>query len=181
MMIRCRAVRAPHDRLATDNDRDPTTAYLAPFVAITATAMLTGALSAGFDWLYPVRVITTGAVLWVFRKSYTNLRWTWSWWSLAVGFGTFVIWLAVMPSGLNDKAGWPAALVSIPWQRAGVWLLFRIAGYVVTVPLAEELAFRGFLTRFTAICGSAERLPECRSRSPCIAGGSSAMRCRPTP
>ena len=29
-----------------------TAAYLGPFAAMTATAMLTGALSAGFDWLY---------------------------------------------------------------------------------------------------------------------------------
>jgi CAAX prenyl protease-like protein len=29
----------------------------------------------------------------------------------------------------------------------GVWLLFRVLGSVVTVPLAEELAFRGYLTR----------------------------------
>jgi CAAX prenyl protease-like protein len=30
---------------------------------------------------------------------------------------------------------------------AAAWLLFRLVGYVITVPLAEELAFRGFLTR----------------------------------
>jgi CAAX prenyl protease-related protein len=29
----------------------------------------------------------------------------------------------------------------------GLWLLFRLVGYVVIAPLAEELAFRGFLTR----------------------------------
>ena len=31
------------------------------------------------------------------------------------------------------------------WRAA--WLLMRIAGSVVTAPLAEELAFRGFLVR----------------------------------
>ena len=39
---------------------DPTTAYLMPFLAITATAMLTSALSAGFEWLYPIRVVAAG-------------------------------------------------------------------------------------------------------------------------
>jgi CAAX prenyl protease-like protein len=33
-----------------------------------------------------------------------------------------------------------------PW-RATCWLLFRVLGSVLTVPLAEELAFRGYLTR----------------------------------
>jgi CAAX prenyl protease-like protein len=30
---------------------------------------------------------------------------------------------------------------------AAAWIVFRIIGYVVVVPLAEELAFRGFLAR----------------------------------
>ena len=28
-----------------------------------------------------------------------------------------------------------------------MWLIFRVLGSVITVPLAEELAFRGYLTR----------------------------------
>jgi CAAX prenyl protease-like protein len=43
---------------------------------------------------------------------------------------------------------------------AAVWLVFRVLGAVITVPVAEELAFRGFLTRrliaadFTAVPAS---------------------------
>lgn len=129
------------------NELDLTTAYLGPFVAITATAMLTGAFSAGFDWLYPLRIFATGAVLWVFRKRYTTLTWTWSWPALAIGFVTFVVWLALIPAGMNRNDGWPAALQSVPLYWAAIWLLFRVVGYVVIAPLAEELAFRGFLAR----------------------------------
>jgi CAAX prenyl protease-like protein len=32
-------------------------------------------------------------------------------------------------------------------EGAAAWLVFRIIGSVITVPLAEELAFRGYLTR----------------------------------
>ena len=32
-------------------------------------------------------------------------------------------------------------------RSAAMWLVIRVVGYVVTVPLAEELAFRGFLPR----------------------------------
>ena len=129
------------------NELDLTTAYLGPFVAITATAMLTGAFSAGFDWLYPLRIFATGAVLWVFRKRYTTLTWTWSWPALAIGFVTFVVWLALIPAGMNRNDGWPAALQSVPLYWAAIWLLFRVVGCVVIAPLAEELAFRGFLAR----------------------------------
>jgi len=124
-----------------------TTAYLMPFLAITATAMLTSALSAGFEWLYPIRVVAAGVALWAFRRTYANLNWTLSWSAIAIGFATFVVWLVLMPATANGKDGWPAALQSVPLHWAAAWLLFRLVGYVITVPLAEELAFRGFLTR----------------------------------
>ena len=40
----------------------------------------------------------------------------------------------------------------------GIWIVFRVLGGVVTVPVAEELAFRGFLLRrlvssdFESVC-----------------------------
>jgi len=132
---------------AASDESDPTTAYLAPLMAILATAMLTGAFSAGFEWLYPLRVLTAGALLWMFRKSYRDLNWAVSGWAIAIGCITFVVWLAVIPAGIGNKDSWPAALRSIPWYWATTWLLIRVVGYVVTVPLVEELAFRGYLTR----------------------------------
>jgi len=127
---------------------DRTTAYLAPFLAIVGTAMVTGAVSAGFEWLYPLRVVTAGAVLWIFRKSYDDLKWKWSWQAIGIGLVTFLIWLALLTTGtIDDKAGWPSALHSVSLYSAAAWLMIRVIGYVVMVPLAEELAFRGFLTR----------------------------------
>jgi CAAX prenyl protease-like protein len=40
--------------------------------------------------------------------------------------------------------GWPATLGAINPVWAGIWLAIRVLGYIVTVPVAEELAFRGF-------------------------------------
>src|SRR5262249_49577392 len=48
---------------------DATAAYLTPFLVIVASAMLTGAVSGGFDYLYPVRVVAAAGALWMFRKS----------------------------------------------------------------------------------------------------------------
>lgn len=128
---------------------DSTIALLAPFVAITATAMVTGAFSDGFDWLYPLRVAVAGVVLWRFRREYAALvsSWSWSWWPVAIGVATCVVWLLLVPSTLQDKDGWPAALAAVPVGWAALWMAFRVVGYVVLTPVAEELAFRGFLTR----------------------------------
>lgn len=128
-------------------EKDPTAAYLGPFLAIVATSMLTGAMSAGFDWLYPVRVVAAAAVLWTFRKTYTDLRWSWSWVSIVIGAVTFIIWLALMPAGAHAKDAWPATLSGMNPVWAAIWLTIRTIGYVVTVPLAEELAFRGYALR----------------------------------
>ena len=126
---------------------DSTTAYLAPLLVVLATAMLTGAFSAGLDWLYPVRVIGAVWVLWVFRRSYTNLGWTMSWRALGIGCATFAIWIALVPAGPAEQDGWPAALQSVPVHWAAAWLVLRVVGYTITIPIVEELAFRGYLTR----------------------------------
>lgn len=132
---------------ATEQDDDSTTAYLAPFLVVMASAMLTGAFSAGIDWLYPVRVIAAVWVLWIFRKSYSNLGWTLSWRAIAIGCATFAVWVALVPAAPSEAERWPAALQSVPVHWAAAWLVLRVVGYTITVPLVEELAFRGYLTR----------------------------------
>jgi len=124
-----------------------TAAYLGPFAAMTATAMLTGALSAGFDWLYPLRLLTVAGVFWVFRKHYTEMKWSVSPIAIAIGAATFVMWLALLPDHQTAKELWPAALSAAPFSSAAAWLTVRGIGYVVAIPIIEELAFRGFLGR----------------------------------
>jgi exosortase E/protease (VPEID-CTERM system) len=141
--------RAEFPRAASiaSHESDPTAAYLGPFVAITATAMVTGAISAGFDWLYTARIFAAGIVLWLCRKNYQDLKITWSAPALAVGIVTSIVWLALIPAEVHRNNAWPAALSSIPVQWAAAWLFFRVVGYVLITPLVEELAFRGFVMR----------------------------------
>jgi exosortase E/protease (VPEID-CTERM system) len=125
-----------------------TTALLGPFIVITATAMITGLFSAGFDWLYPVRVVTVSLFLWTFRREYLTFRWSWSWWSLGLGLIAFLTWIALVPDNAAQKGSWPATLRAAPLGWAAAWLFFRSVGYVLVTPLAEELAFRGFVTKW---------------------------------
>jgi len=127
--------------------RDPTAAYLMPFSTILAATLLTGAFSDGFDWLYPMRVAAVGAVLWLFRRSYSDLTWTWSWQAVGIGAVTFVIWIVLAPAAVSASQGAPPALSAAPSHWAAAWLAARILGYVVAVPVAEELAFRGYVSR----------------------------------
>ena len=123
------------------------TAYLTPFLAILLTTMLTGAFTTGFEVLYPLRVATAGVVLWWHRRAYGELRWSWSWQPFAVGGAVFVLWIALVPSGIGEPSALREGLAHLSPVWALTWLICRIAGATITVPLAEELAFRGYLTR----------------------------------
>jgi exosortase E/protease (VPEID-CTERM system) len=142
-------------------DRDtsagnPTVPYLLPFAAILAAAMISRAASAGFEWLYPLRFFSAAAVVWFFRRKYKELNWRPGWLSPLVGFVVFLLWLALAPDRAarteNDVA---AGLASLSGPGRIAWLVFRVLAAVATVPIAEELAFRGYLLR-RLICSDFE-------------------------
>jgi exosortase E/protease (VPEID-CTERM system) len=128
---------------------NPAAPYLVPLLALLAATMITGAFSSGFDWLYPVRVLAVGSVLWSFRRAYAGWHWGWSWPAVALGVVVFGLWLTLEPgrAGPAGSSELAAGLAGWPRGWAVAWLLFRVFGSVVTVPLAEELAFRGYLNR----------------------------------
>jgi exosortase E/protease (VPEID-CTERM system) len=126
-----------------------TAAYLAPMLAVVLATMLSLIFTHGtFDYGYPVRVIAAAATLAWFWRVYPALSWRCSWEAIAAGFGVFALWMALEPASdpaVNDR--FASALGDMGKSGALVWLLFRIFGSVVTVPIAEELAFRGYLSR----------------------------------
>jgi len=142
-------------------DDNPAAAYLMPFLAILACSLITRAASSGFEYLYPLRLVVAFAVLWYFRANYrsasspsspTNsnkVNWRFGWLGPSVGAAVFLLWIAL--SGVGPSSALPnpiaAGLAHLPgWQRYG-WLTMRTLAAVVTVPIAEELAFRGYLAR----------------------------------
>jgi exosortase E/protease (VPEID-CTERM system) len=120
-------------------------ALLVPFVVLLATTLLTSAFSHGFDWLYPLKVLATAAALWAFRARYRQMRFRVSAMSVLIGAGVFIVWLGLVPAPAQQSAELGAHLQAAPAWAAGLWLLFRFIGSAITVPLAEELAFRGYL------------------------------------
>ena len=120
-------------------------ALLVPMVVLLAATLLTSAFSAGFDWLYPLKVIATAAALWAFRGSYRLAGCGVSAAPVAIGIGVFLLWLTLVPAPADASAAFGAHLQAMPAWAAGVWVMFRVLGSAITVPLAEELAFRGYL------------------------------------
>jgi exosortase E/protease (VPEID-CTERM system) len=121
--------------------------YLVPFLAIAVTGMITHAFTLGFDFLYPLRVIAAMAALLYFRDRLASIKWSPSLMAIGVGAAVFVIWIALARGGDAGSAGFIAGLRQLSPPQSVLWLMFRAFGAVVTVPIAEELAFRGYLIR----------------------------------
>jgi exosortase E/protease (VPEID-CTERM system) len=138
----------PHAEHLDKSTENPTAAYLVPFLTILGAGMISGALSGKFEWLYPLRFFAASGALWAFRGRYRNLNWRVGWLGPAIGAGVFVLWIALdrltSASGANAM---PAALAASSSAVRITWLTFRVLAATVTVPIAEELAFRGFLLR----------------------------------
>ena len=127
---------------------NPTAAYLMPFVVLMAAGMVSTAASSGFEWLYPLRVIAAAITLWYFRSKYSELNWRFGWLSALAGLAVFGIWLGLDRfSGAHLDSPIGPGLASLGSSGRLTWLAFRIIGAIATVPIAEELAFRGFLIR----------------------------------
>lgn len=132
---------------AVGRDASDTPPYLVPVMALLAATMLTGALAAGVDWLYPVRIVAAGSALFWFRNSYRRFVAAPSWSSVGIGIAVFVGWVALEPL-YQDGGGLLAdGLASMSNPSAGVWLAVRVLGSVIVIPIVEELAFRGYLIR----------------------------------
>lgn len=133
--------------LAERSERNPTVPYLMPFLLVLAAGMLSGAASSGFEWFYVLRVASAAAALWYFRDRYRTLDWTAGWSSIVAGGLVFLLWIGLELLLPSTRTGEPLALAQASeWARI-LWFSVRIFGAVVTVPIAEELAFRGFLLR----------------------------------
>ncbi|MGP8247125.1 MAG: exosortase E/protease, VPEID-CTERM system [Bryobacteraceae bacterium] len=115
-----------------------TAVYLAPFLAILAAAMLSKAASAQFEWFYPLRPLAALGALAYYRKQYRQMDWRMSWFGVAAGVVVFGLWIALEPAAAPGTA---------PSEVPALWIAARVFAAAITVPIAEELAFRGFLLR----------------------------------
>lgn len=122
-------------------------ALLVPLLVQMATLMITSAFSSGFDFLYPVRISIIAGVLFCYRKIYSQLVWAWSWQAPIIGMMVFIIWMLLEPTDHNSGMALSQGLEKLPSGWTAIWLVFRVFGSVIVVPLVEELAFRGYLIR----------------------------------
>ena len=138
----------PARSIGDRSSENATAAYLLPLLSILAVGMVTAAASGDFEWLYPMRFLAAAGALWILRKRYAGLDWKFSWFGPALGVLVFATWIAMdalLKATTSDAM--PHALADVSTPIRATWIVFRTLSAIVTVPIAEELAFRGFLLR----------------------------------
>ena len=125
---------------------NPTAVYLMPLLAILAAGVLSHALSGKFESLYPLRLLACLAMLWRYRHRLKAVQWQWSWRAPVAGLSVFLLWM-MSAHFLIPRSGLPDTLAAFSPIARGLWITSHVLASVLTVPLAEELAYRGYLMR----------------------------------
>jgi exosortase E/protease (VPEID-CTERM system) len=137
-----------HDSAEDSGEVPATSAYLVPFLAILAASFISRAASGYFEWLYPLRFAAAAIALWSFRAELRKLNWRFDWLGPVAGLLAFAVWILPAlwtPRTHDSQLG--ETLAELSPSLRWLWIAFRVATAVITVSIAEELAFRGYLAR----------------------------------
>jgi exosortase E/protease (VPEID-CTERM system) len=122
------------------------TPYVAPLMASLGTALVTSLVVAGgVDRWYGLRIGTGALMLLAMYRHLPRPRLSWSTIPVLLGGVVAVIWVQLSDGDPRPVAHAVRALG--PSERA-LWIITRVAGSCLLIPVIEELAFRGFLLRW---------------------------------
>ena len=145
---RIRWLGTPREPITRERSLNQAVPFLLPFAVILAAGMISLATADGFEWLYPLRFFAAIAALWFCRRQYSALFRDWKpgWFPILSGALVFTVWISLDQSSASD-GGIATGLAKLSPSARIFWLSVRVLAAITTVPLAEELAFRGFLFR----------------------------------
>jgi hypothetical protein len=131
----------------------PVLSRVIPFLVVVAITALQGRL--GEDsrfWLYLLKTLVGGWLLWLVWPVVEELRWEFSWRAVVVGALVFGIWVGLDPYYPKLQArgeGWDP-LTRFGESSAAAWffVVVRFVGSVIVVPPLEEVFYRSFLYRY---------------------------------
>ncbi len=130
-------------KIAVEN---PVAAYLAPLLGILAAGMLSKALAGDFETLYPLRFIAGVLLLGYYRRTWVRLGWKFRWSPVLVGLLVGFAWIVAI-RWFRLTATFRDDLGSMQPTVRALWVIAYAAASVVTTPLAQEIAYRGYLMR----------------------------------
>lgn len=130
--------------------------YVAPFATLMLLLGLGGMLHLAANWAYPLRTVAAGAVLLWCSRGLIRLRPSRALLSVMLGIAVFVIWIGpdLLWPGYREHWLFRNSLLHAggdlrpELRNSLLFLLFRLGGSVLLVPVVEELFWRAWLMRW---------------------------------
>ena len=132
-------------------------AEIVPFFVFMVSALLASTFSETPSFYYPLRFAMVFAALWAFRRVLARIDWRPDPLSLGVGAAIGVAWVATAPAAKEADVALTAMLAAASTAWFVLWVVCRILGTAVLVPIVEELFFRGYILRAIDVVGAPER------------------------
>ena len=136
--------------------RHPSWPYAAPFVVFLVLLALGPYSGLGPEIHYPIRVVVVTGVLLLWSRPLLHFKASRPVASVAVGLLVFLVWVGPDLLWPGYRAHWlfqnavtgeAVSSVAKHHRTAGAFLVWRMAGLVLLVPVIEELFWRAWLMR----------------------------------
>jgi uncharacterized protein len=125
---------------------DWTAARALPFAAFMGAALLLSTFTVVPDLWYFVKVVAMSSMLAAFLPVYRmRLFWRIDMLVVLAGIAIGLLWIAFGSQDESRALALNTALASLPGGVWICWVLARLIGTIVLVPVVEELMFRGYL------------------------------------
>jgi exosortase E/protease (VPEID-CTERM system) len=132
---------------ASRDEASLATAQLAPFGALLFVTLLAQTFSWNDIWTSAAKAAVGAAALWLFRANYRGLLRLPGWPAVAAGVVVGLAWFATNPAPTPASLAFAEQVEELGAVTFFTWLALKLIAFAAIVPLAEELAFRGYLTR----------------------------------
>jgi len=135
----------------------PALQFIAPFATFILMLAVKGSLPLDSRWEYPLRVLLVCVVLFLVGGASLPDRSVRLASSLIVGLMVFVIWVAPDQIWPGYRSSWlfhnaltgsATSSLSVETQSSFGFIVFRLIGTAIVVPIIEELFWRGWLMRY---------------------------------
>ena len=127
---------------AIANDKTP---LLYPLMSIIFISLIIKIFTPNFNWLYPIPILVATVVIIYLRKYLIRIIQPPSWISVVTGIFAFLLWVIIIPVNMEDSNNFYSNISSVSFFIAFIWIIFRVIGAAIIIPISEELVFRGFI------------------------------------
>jgi len=129
---------------------------IVPFVAFAALTMMQGSFGeTGAYWLYTLKTLIGALLIWIVWKYVKEMRWKFSWEAIVAGVVVFLLWVGLDGRypfffGNRDATFNPLQSYGEGNSLALIFIVIRVLGSSLVVPLLEEVFYRSFVYRVLA-------------------------------